>query len=236
MIVDSDRAEKILRELGEKPRVEEIYEYTAANFPLVQPNLTELSQLTNGAIDHVVTLKSYDDQENFYDEMESLGSRGFAPKRIVSCTDRMPIGRSTQYQLSLFEAEKLAKDPRVLAVELAPHITGRKVVPMGFEYSNGWSKDGTNASNMKNWGLLRCVNGQQIPGWGIDGQQNQVGGITTTASGLNVDCVVFDGNILPDHPEYAVNENGTGGSRVIQFNWWSLNPQVTGQPAGVYNY
>lgn len=236
MIVNSDTSEKILSDLGENPRPEELYEYTKEKFFLAEPNLVELTSLATGTLDHVITLKSYEDQDNFYDEMESSGSRGFAPSRIVACTDRMPTCRSTQYQLSMAEAKKLANDPRVHAIELAPHLTGRKIVPFGFEYSDGWSKDGTNSSNMKNWGLLRCVNGQQIPDWGVDGQQNQVGGITTTASGLNVDCVVFDGNIPPDHPEYARNADGTGGSRVNQFNWWSLNPVVTGQPAGTYNY
>jgi hypothetical protein len=40
----------------------------------------------------------------------------------------------------------------------------------------------------------------------------------------------------PAHPEFAVNADGTGGSRVIQYNWYSLNPTVTGGSTSTYSY
>ena len=39
--------------------------------------------------------------------------------------------------------------------------------------------------------------------------------------------------INPNHPEYAVNSDGTGGSRVIQFNWYQFN---LGQASSTYVY
>jgi len=48
--------------------------------------------------------------------------------------------------------------------------------------------------------------------------------------------VIVDGMIDPNHPEFAVNSDGTGGSRVIQYNWYSLNPSVTGGGSGTYSY
>ena len=36
----------------------------------------------------------------------------------------------------------------------------------------------------------------------------------------DVDAVIVDGHVNPDHPEFAVNVDGTGGSRVNQFNWF----------------
>jgi hypothetical protein len=60
--------------------------------------------------------------------------------------------------------------------------------------------------------------------------------------GNNVDVVIIDGHILPGHPEFAVNADGTGGSRVVKevggtgFNWFKYNPQVRGIPAGTYDY
>lgn len=44
-----------------------------------------------------------------------------------------------------------------------------------------------------------------------------------TASGRNVDVVIFDGHINPSHPEFARNSDGTGGSRVVQYNWFQNN-------------
>ena len=38
--------------------------------------------------------------------------------------------------------------------------------------------------------------------------------------GKNVDVVIVDGHVNPDHPEFAVNSDGSGGSRVNQFNWF----------------
>jgi subtilisin family serine protease len=232
MIVNSDGAEEIRRELGENPSPEAIFEYSQHKFGVVAPQILDLYTRYN----HVVTLKNYECQDNFYDEMESSGSRGYVPSRAVCCVDRMPVCRSTVYDITPLEAARLEQDPRVLAVEPDPELLGHRVKPLGYEFSNGWDKSGTVTNNMKNWGLLRCWNREQIAGWGSNGTANQTAGITTTSSGKNVDVVVFDGNLLAAHPEFAVNSDGTGGTRVNQFNWWSLNPIVTGQPAGTYNY
>jgi hypothetical protein len=40
----------------------------------------------------------------------------------------------------------------------------------------------------------------------------------------------------PAHPEFAVNADGTGGSRVSQYNWYNLNPTVTGGSTSTYSY
>lgn len=230
--ITSDESAALLSILGENPHPEALAEHATQVLGVRPPQLMNLD-IPN---DYVVTLHEYDGQDNFYDEMESVGSRGYAPYRKVDCTDRMTLCRSTQYSLTHSEASMLSLDPRVLAVEPAPHVTGRVISPLRAEYSTAWDKSGNVTSDMKNWALLRCTNGTQIANWGSNGTVSQTANIVTTSSGKNVDIVVFDGNILPGHPEYAVNPDGTGGSRVNQFNWWSLNPQVTGDPAGTYNY
>jgi len=49
--------------------------------------------------------------------------------------------------------------------------------------------------------------------------------------------VICDGNgIVFNHPEYAVNADGTGGSRAVQYNWFQHNPTVTGGAVGNYSY
>jgi len=229
----SDGQEELLKLLGKNPSPEAIKEWADYKFGTL--NVPPIFDLFD-PIDHVVTLYSYEDQDNFYDEMESKGSRGYVPTRAVSCTSRDPTCRSTTYSISPVEAARLEQDPRVLAVEIAPHLLGHKIKPFDIQYSANWDKSGSVSANMKNWHLYRGYLRQQIPGWGSNGTANQAGTIVTTSAGKNVDVVIFDGNLLPNHPEYAVNPDGTGGTRVVQFNWWSLNPQVTGNPAGTYNY
>lgn len=68
-----------------------------------------------------------------------------------------------------------------------------------------------------------------ITGSGTGVQNNLI----ITASGRNVDVVIFDGHIDPSHPEFAVNSNGTGGSRVVQYNWFQNN---VGFGTGTYVY
>lgn len=230
--ITSDAGQQLLQSLGENPHPNLIGEY-ARQYLNVHP-VAALD--IEDRVRYVVTLHSIDNQDNFYDEMESLGTRGYAPDRVVECAERMPTLRSTTYLLSTIEAAHLELDPRVMAVEAHPEVSGLKPSPLGYEYSANWDKSGTVDSQMKNWGLLRATNQAQIPGWGSNGTPNQAAQIVTTSTGKNVDVVVFDGNILPGHPEYAVNADGTGGSRVNQINWWAYNPQVTGQAAGTYNY
>ena len=230
--VTSEETQRMLDDLGENPHPDALVEFATEHFGNPMPVLFDPTDRSPFA----VTLHSYDDQDNFYDEMESTGSRGYAPTRAVECDDRMPLCRSTVYLMTAEEAETLTADPRVAAVELTPEARGAQIRPLGYQYSAYWDKSGSTTSEMKNWGLLRGTNRTQIPNWGSDGTPNQAAQIVTTSTGKNVDVVVFDGNILPGHPEYAVNADGTGGSRVNQINWWAYNPQVTGQAAGTYNY
>ena len=73
--------------------------------------------------------------------------------------------------------------------------------------------------------------------WGSDGTteiSNKT--ITTTASAKNVDVVIVDSHINPNHPEFAVNPDGSGGSRVNQFNWFSYNSVLGYGSNGTYTY
>jgi hypothetical protein len=96
-----------------------------------------------------------------------------------------------------------------------------------------FSKDWFTDVNDINWGLLRQSESSNRANWGDNGTSNIVSDLTVTASGKHVDVVIFDGHIDPAHPEFAVNPDGSGGSRVIQYNWFQNN---IGNGTGTYVY
>jgi hypothetical protein len=169
--------------------------------------------------EYIVTLKNRDDLDAFYEDMETPGGDLYIPNRAVECAHRREISRSTHYMLSDAEVEELKKDSRVFAIELTPEQRGI-TVRSSFTQTGNFNKSGAFQASYRNWGLLRCVEGQQRTGWGSNGTQNINATITVNAEGKNVDVVIVDGHFNPAHPEYAVNSDGTGGSRVIQYNWY----------------
>jgi hypothetical protein len=186
--------------------------------------------------EYIVTLKSKDDLESFYNDMETPGGDLCIPDRSVAVVNRRVVSRNTHYMLSNEEAEQIKNDPRVLAVSLRPEDLGMVVTKYYTQTSTNFDKSGVPDVNDINWGMLRVFEGVQRPIWGTNQFSSQPGTVKINGIGTNVDVVIVDGHFNPLHPEYAVNEDGTGGSRVVQFNWFSLNPQVTGGASGNYVY
>lgn len=191
--------------------------------------------------EYVVTLKSRDDLNSFYDDMESNSRKKFVPKRSVEVAARRPISRNTHYWLTDEEANILKQDKRVLAVELSNRETGTKNEPLLWtQQSSSWSKAETIQPTDLNWGILRCYEGANRPGWGLasdaTGFNYASGTVNLTNIGRNVDVIIMDGVVKPGHPEYARNPDGTGGTRLIQYNWFQHNPEVLGTAAGTYPY
>lgn len=199
--------------------------------------------------EYIVTLKTFEDLDSFYEDMESPGGNLFIPDRRVDVVERRPTSRNTHYMLSVEEVEILKNDPRVLDVELNFKDAGWVIRPRSqvnrteeeisstyVQTSSAWDKGNTIGNSMRNWGLLRCYEGSQRTGWGYDATVSQSGTIQINSSGKNVDVVIVDGHFDPAHPEFAVNADGSGGSRVVQFNWLSLTSQVLGGANGTYVY
>ncbi len=124
----------------------------------------------------------------------------------------------------------------MLSVQLLPHELGLEVTPCYNQTNSNWDKSSSNVATHKNWGLLRMYEGATRANWGSNGTTNQSGSIDVSNEGRNVDIVVVDGLIDPNHPEFSVNADGTGGSRVIQYNWYQHRPQVNGNSVGTYIY
>ena len=180
----------------------------------------------------IVTLHKHEDLESFYDDMETPGGNLFIPNRAVEVSKRRPTSRNTHYMLTDDEVELLRSDDRVWAVELAELIE-IAIKPQYTISSGPFDKSWTTDVNDINWGLLRQSESSNRSNWGDNGTSTITTDVTITASGKNVDVVIVDGHINPAHPEFAVNQNGTGGSRVVQYNWFQNN---VGFGTGTYVY
>jgi subtilisin family serine protease len=186
--------------------------------------------------EYVVTAKTMDDATSLLDDMETEGGNLYIPNRQVEVSQRREISRNTHFLITAEEAEQLRNDPRVLAVELLPSAQGIVAEPHWTQTSN-FEKSATIDTNDKNWGLYRIIAGTNLATWGTNGAFTQTTQtITTTNSGKNVDVVVVDSHINPNHPEFAVNPNGTGGSRVNQYNWFQHSAYLALSTTGTYNY
>jgi len=185
---------------------------------------------------YVVTVKKGTDIDSFYNEMETTGGSSTIPNREVTCYDRRPISRNTGYDLEDSEVESLLEDERIIAIDKQSLIDSIQVRPSWVQTSSDWDKSSSVANTNKNWGLYRSVRGSQVSNWGSDNTSDASATITTTSSGKNVDVVIVDGHLNTGHPEFAVNIDGSGGTRVQQFNWFSLTNQVTGGSNGTYSY
>ena len=186
--------------------------------------------------EYIVTAKTMDDATSLLDDLETPGGDLYIPDRAVEVTQRREISRNTHFLLTVEEAEQLRNDPRVIAVELMPSLQGIEALPHWTQTGN-FEKSATIDTNDKNWGLYRSTAGSPLATWGTNGSFTQTAQtITTTSSGKNVDCVIVDAHINFNHPEFAVNIDGTGGSRAIQYDWFQHSAALGYSTTGSYSY
>lgn len=183
--------------------------------------------------EYVVTLWRHEDLEAFYEDMETPGGSVYIPNRSVELTARRNISRNTHYMLTPQEAELVKSDPRVRDVESMFILNLSKVVPSGYAQTGNFNKSIFSSADYLNWGLIRHTERDNRSNWGRDGTADLNDTVTITASGENVDVVIFDGHCDPSHPEFAVNTDGSGGSRVNQYNWFQND---VGFGTGTYVY
>lgn len=167
--------------------------------------------------------------DTLHDEIINRGSlSAYVPDRPVLCMNDRPFNDYlAHYELTDKEASLLQNDPRVLEVELQADL--REGVKKGFvatrpEYHYD-SRTSVTTATMKNWGLLRCHN---IVSNFLTTGNEYVASLNYQLDGTGVDIIVVDSGVAEGHPEFAVNADGTGGSRVVDFDWASLG--VSGCP------
>jgi hypothetical protein len=170
---------------------------------------------------YVVTLKDWNDNDSLYNDMENNGGPLNIPQRVVTCTDRRPEERNTDYLLTYEEAVALSKDPRVAAIELNIEDLGVVITRHGWESVSTFTKAFALAGTDIDWGLYRTLSKTNTVGWGQGGSQTlPVTTLLSDASGKNVDVVIVDGGLpYPVTLEYAQNSDGTGYPRMVQYDW-----------------
>ena len=192
--------------------------------------------------EYIVTLHNREDLEDFYNDMETPGGDLYIPDRAVDLQLRRAISRNTHYMLTFEEAEQLKEDPRVW--DVAPKDLKDAILweSTGYSESGSWIRNAStfSSSTENNWGLYRHTQTTNPGGdWGQDSDSTKTASFNITASGKNVDVLIVDGCITTtagNHPEFAVNPDGTGGTRVQFFNWFSLTNQLGLGSNGTYDY
>jgi hypothetical protein len=203
--------------------------------------------------EYIVTLWRHEDLADFYDDMETEGGNLYIPDRSCNCCQRRPISRNTKYDLTEDEADLVRQDERVRAVTKVSDIPEK--IPLSFSktgnWNKGWVEEGsTGLADAKNWAIYRSRikysdNSGAIDGWYPGGPMRESpttpninSTITYTDTGKHVDVVIVDGSLDPNHPEVALNEDGTGGSsgRVKEIEWNDYTAEVGGSLTGPYPY
>ena len=185
--------------------------------------------------EYTVTLNNFSDKTTFCNEMTASSGSGSVPSRACTCDLMRPQSRNTVFTLSDAEATELLNDSRVKACE--ENVQLNTDVFWDESQTGKWDKVPNEAGD-KNWGIKRCIDGQQTAGWGSGGTEEITSTLNTTSSGKNVDVVIVDYHMNFGHPEFRENPDGTGNLRSNQFNWFQYSAALgySGNTAATYSY
>lgn len=168
------------------------------------------------------------DKEQICNELKSQDGNDHVPSRSVTPDDELWWSEHNSiFLLTEQEAEILKNDPRIRDVHRDPADLG--IVPRVRGYREGVydrTAPGT-FSVSKNWGLIRSINNNN--NYGTSTGTNQW--YTYNLDGTGVDVIIMDTGVEPYHPEFAVNADGTGGTRVMSHDWTQYGI-ITSAPTG----
>jgi hypothetical protein len=162
--------------------------------------------------EYVVTLKDRTDLDQFYLDMEQESTIPYVPFRAVECVLRKPLSRSTHYLITEQEAKSLRNDERIQSVSLNLPDLGIKTKLHSSQVGD-WNRSNSIEVDQKNWGLYRMSQTSNAPGWGSEqGLGSLTKEVKFRSTGKNVDIVVVDDIMYPDHPEYS--------DRFVEYDWF----------------
>lgn len=188
--------------------------------------------------EYIITLHDHNDSGGFYEDMETEGGNITIPNRACECCNRRPISRNTHYHLTYEEARQVLEDDRVKAVSLTPAELGLKPVPLAWQTSSA-NFDKVVASNSDdiNWGFVTSSSKTKLTGWGTGATLSLTKNVVSELSGKNVDIVIADdGTPFPSTLEFQQNPDGTGYTRLVQYNWFKHTNELGLGNNSVYDY
>lgn len=142
--------------------------------------------------------------------------------------------RVIDIRVTATRAEEIRQDPRVMSVALDPNedpLVG--VDPCPIQTANFERSLVYNNASWVNWGLARSsVRSDPYTDFFSPYTLNTEYRWNLDTSGI--DIIIVDSGIQVDHPEFAVNDNGSGGSRVVDYDWAALAQRagIPGVPSG----
>lgn len=161
----------------------------------------------------VVTLHKGVDTEEFVNQMMDAG---------YELHDEKPGSkRNFDFVMTQEQAAELRKDPRIVDVRYGSKIeNGYHLINASLdEITRAYEKGNTLAPDQGNWGLLSCTSGAD-PYGGISGTVPY--NFPYTLSGQDIDVVIQDTGIQPDHPEFISDADGAT-VRYQQVDWPSIS-------------
>ena len=176
---------------------------------------------------YIVTLKQRDQLDGFYADMKSGG---------YTCVNKRPISRATHYDLTESQADTIAGDSRVLAVELHPDENPNIVFgPDGYvnnevpaAAAGDFYKGLTTDSGDYQWGHLHCAGDDAQRRKGSWGSGSVVDTVEWFNNGKHVDVVICDDNAAYDCQDWHSTLD-PASTRYVQYDWYANhNSQVLG--------
>ena len=149
--------------------------------------------------EYVVIVNADVDLEAFDAEVAADTGAGQIPNRAVTVANpRIGSKRMTHWMLTDEEAETLAQDDRVVAVEIPPDQRTDMDIGLHARQTSIFERQSGDNATWVNWGLRRC-----------DEATNTFADATTLSGdhlyaldGTGVDFIVQDSGIQADHPEF----------------------------------
>ena len=185
--------------------------------------------------EYIVTVADPKVWDSLWDEITVNGlGDNYIPKRSVEVLNERPFNDyCAHFNLTDDEALELKNDPRVQHVELQADL--QEGIGKDFlTFRSGlYDKSYSTTAAMKNWGLIRSSS-EADPFNGASSLTTEFNSYDLEGEG--VDIILMDSGVEAGHPEFAVNADGTGGSRVVNFDWYSLGVPGTPTSAAIGGY
>ena len=184
--------------------------------------------------EYIITVEDPKVWDEVWDRITQGGlGDNFIPTRAVEVINERPFNDfSAHFSLTDDEAALMRQDPRFKYVELQADLRPGVEKRFNGQRPGKYDKSDTIDNTMKNWTLLRGTNRTNpfASSLSVNGNYN------FNLDGTGVDIVVVDTGVDPLHPEFAVNADGTGGSRVVDFDWSSLGVPGTPSSSSIGGY